>query len=257
GPGFFQVQKVKFADGPGKFNLEPFVTDYLASPAPANNWLVDNGDVANGAAISHTTPSAPVAYTYLVNDIDHCSPVLKDPTTDQTRVYGAVYTLTPGTDPTNGALKTYTPMHYSVEARVPKVTQIWPKSALSIQDLSLASPSARTKRAEITTQVNEPGHFLAEVEDLGASLGAYYFRSEFPLEFSDSNGTPGNPALWTSLWLGIADPVDTRERRLDTAAPRELRVGGTDFWKWLNETPMRDQRDWTGFGHIYVLQQIL
>ena len=257
GPGLFQIQKLKFADGPGKFNLEPFVLDYLPSVSPANSWLFDRRDTPQGSTCTHTTPATPAPYTFTYNTIDQCTAAITIPTDDQSRTFGSTYTLTPGTDPTNGSLKTYTPMLYSVEARVPNEVVIWPKTANSVQDKSIAAPSARVKRAEIHVELDTPGRFRADLEDLQESLAAYYFRSEFPLAFSDTNGNPGTPALWTTLWLGIADPVETRELRLDSNAPREMGAVGVDFWKWLNETPMRDTRDWTGFGHIYTIQAIL
>jgi hypothetical protein len=259
GPGFFQVQKVKFADGPGKFQLPQFHVDFAPAATPANNWLVDEIDTPEGSTLTHTTPASPVPYTAVANPIDNCEPVASDPASrDQALSFGSTYTLSPGTDPTSGGtLKTYTPMFYGTEARIANVQQAWPVTSLSITDKSIASPSARIKHAEITAEIGRPGQFSAEVEDLGASLASYYFRSDFPLQFADQNGQPGVPANWTVLWSGVANPVETREMRLDTAAPREMRVSGTDFWKWLDEAPMRDNRDWTGVGHITVVQSVL
>lgn len=262
GPSFFQIQKVKFADGPGQFNLPPFLLDYAPAAAPNSRWLVDEYDTPQGSTLSHTTPATPPGYSFQPPGPDGCSQQLSDPATDQSRTYGSTYTLSPGTDPTNGALKTYSPMLYGVEARVGQATTSWPVTALSFTDVSLARPSARIKRAEIIADVSMPGRFNAEVEDLGTaaappSLASYYSRSDFPMTFSDQNGQPLTPANWTTLWAGIADPMEARELRLDQAAPREVRLVGSDFWKWLNEAPMRDNRDWTGFGHITVIQNVL
>ncbi len=257
GPGLFQIQRLKFATGPCLFNLEPFVIDYAPTVSPANNWLVDDRDTPQGSTCTHTTPTASVIYTFHYNMLDKCDPAMPIPVDDQTRTYQSVYTLTPGSDPDDGSRKTYTPMLYGVEARVPGASLNWPAAALSILDRTTARPSAAIRKAEYSASIGSPGRFSADVTDVGASLAAYYSRSDFPLAFSDTNGDVPHPANWTTLWLGVADPVETRETRLDATAPREMRVVGVDFWKWLNETPMRDNRDWTGFGHIYVIQSIL
>jgi hypothetical protein len=258
GPGLFQIQKVKFPAGSPQFNLEPFVLDYTPDFSPTAAWLIDDRDTPMGSTLTHTTPATPPPYTFVTNNIDYTPPAMTIPGGDDpTRAYGSVYTLTPGTDPTNPSLKTYTPFLYGVEAKVPNESFTWPKAAVHFNDRSAAAPSARIKHAEIHAEIGEPGHFTAEVEDLGTSLSAYYFRSEFPMQFSDANGNEGNPAAWTTLWEGVAEPVQTRERRLDSTAGRDIRFVGTDFWKWLNETIMRDTRDWTGFGHITVMQQIM
>lgn len=259
GPGWFQIQKLAFPAEVGVFNLPPFTTDYAPAGTPANNWLRDQKDTPEGSSITHTTPTPSVVYTFNVNTIDAECPAVTTTTdaSNQSRTFQSQYSFTAGTDPTNGSLHTYTPMLYGIDALIQNTTVTWPISSTSINDVSQAAPSARIKKASFSVDVTHPGRFEAEVEDLSESLAALYNRFYMPVQFADDHGDPAHPLTWTTLWLGIADPIEIRELREDMAAPREIRTSGTDFFKWLNDSPMRDTRDWTGVGHITTIQQVL
>jgi hypothetical protein len=259
GPGAFQIQKLAFVPGTSTFNLEPFTTDYAPTPAPAAAWLYDEKDTPNGSSVAHTVPTVFVSYDFHVNSIDNdCAFTTQiGDGSDLSRTYYATYSVQPGHDPDDGTLFDFTPFLYGVEVRIPNETTNWPIARLSIEDQSLAAPSARIRSARLAAEVNEPGHFSASVMDLGASLLPYYHRQYFPLSFSDTNGHLADPSMWTTRWLGVADAPQTNERRLDAAAPREMEVRGSDFWKWLNDQIMRDNRDWTGVGHITVMQNVM
>jgi hypothetical protein len=258
GPGWFQVQKLAFPVSAATFNLPPFRTDYAPAGAPANNWLRDAKDTPQGSTISHSTPTAAVVYSFKTNTIDDECPsaTTTSDASDQSRTFQSQYTFTSGTDPTNGALHTYTPMLYGIDVQIGGTTRTWPVTATSIKDVSLAAPSARIKSATFSVDVKSPGRFEAQVEDLSKSISALYGRFYYPLQFADDNNDL-NPANWTTLWVGIADPQEVRELRLDLPAPREIRTAGTDFWKWLTDSPMRDTRDFSGVGHITTIQQVV
>ncbi len=258
GPGYFQVQKVCFPSETAEFDLPPFQTDYAPATSPVPGWLVDSFDTPEGSTLTHTTPTATVTYSFQINTIDNQCPVVTTTpdASDQSRLFHSQYFFTAGTDPTNGALKTYTPMLYRIDVQIDNHTINWPIAATSIADFSQASPSAAIKSADFTVGIGHPGHFEALVEDQGLSLALLYPRSYFPLRFANDNGFI-SPAAWTTLWLGIADPMEVRERQLQTSQPREIRTAGGDYMKWLNDSPMRDNRDWTGVGHITVIQNVL
>lgn len=259
GPGWFQVQKLAFPSATGEFDLPPFTTDYLPSSTPDPTWLVDDKDTPQGSSITHTTPTSAMPYTFRTNTIDNECPIITTTTdgSNQLRTYQSQYFFSAGTDPTNPSLKTYTPMLYRVNVEIAGVTAPWPVTSTSIQDVSQAAPSARIKRATFSVDIAHPGRFEAEVEDLTVSLAALYRRTYYPLQFANDNGFPLDPLLWTTLWLGIADPQEVRELRLDVAAPREIRTAATDFSKWLAEQPARLTKNFRGTGHVTVMQTIM
>jgi len=259
GPGWFQVQKVAFPSDTGEFDLPPFTTDYLPSLSPDPTWLVDNKDTPQGSSITHTTPTAATVYTFRTNTVDNECPTLTTTTdgSNQARTYQSQYFFTAGTDPAHPSLKTYTPMLYSINVEIGAVTRPWPVTATSISDVSQAAPSARIRRASFSVDIRAPGRFEVEVEDLSKSLAALYNRFYMPVQFADDLGSPSTPLLWKNLWVGIADPQEVRELRLDVPAPREIRTAGTDFTKWLADQPTRLTKNFRGTGHITVMQTIL
>lgn len=257
GPGAFQVQKVKFPDAVATFNLPTFTTNYSPAGGPLPGWLVPDEDAYHGASVAFGTPTQTAVYTVPSNNVNaDCLPVTStNDASDQSRTYYAQGTMTAGTEPSG--LKVYTPMLYNIDVRIQATGGTWPVTSTTITDVSIASPSARIKSASIMLERSQPGRFDALVDDLGVSLAAFYGRSYYPIQFADQNGAPGTPAAWTSLFIGVVDPSEIRETRLDTAAPREFRVAATDLTKWLHDSVMRDNRDWSGFGFISVIQSVL
>ncbi len=260
GLGWFQISKVKFFDGPATIRISPFTIDYTPAAAltiGANVVLKD--DTPPNSTCIATNLSTPPIYAFGTNPINgDCLPLTT--TTDGsnlTRQYGMNITLSPGWDSADATKKIYTPQLYGYDITIPKTTVTWPNTSLTIQSVtpatSLSVPYAVVQKAMINVQINRPGSFTAEVMDRGQSLAALYNRADYPIIFEDRNTILGvdHPIR---LWTGIVEPSANHPARLDTVAPDTFAVQVSDFFKWLGDTAMRDTTDFTGQGHIHVMQ---
>jgi hypothetical protein len=58
----------------------------------------------------------------------------------------------------------------------------------------------------------------------------------------------------TVLFTGLGEPTEVTALKEFTTVPRKLTFSALDRWKQLAQTFLRDQRDWTGYGHIDVVK---
>jgi len=81
-----------------------------------------------------------------------------------------------------------------------------------------------------------------------AELVAYRFRSEMPVQLIQDGVT---------LFSGYTDRTEVQPLRGDAQAPVEMRFRCHDRWWLLENTILREQRDWQTVGHISVVDSIM
>lgn len=239
--GRFQVQKVKWTEE-GATRLPTFTLDYSpASPLTSANFFLDS-DEYRDTDITISGVATPPGYDNIANRQDEC-PVVTTDSSAQTREYGATFTFTASAD------QRYTPFLYGLNVRVDAQVDTWAVSATQIGDT--AATDARIKSARITSSLT-PGDSRLEVQAVDESpfgLDDYYFRSAYPVLLEDTSGP-------TDLFLGISDPNEVTPLHFSNTRPREVSIKAMDLWRVLKDSLLRDQRDWTGYGHIDVVDFI-
>lgn len=238
-PGRFQVQLLQFANGPGTFHLPHLKLDY--APASPPLAAVD-GDAFNGTSISGTVADPP-GYNEPVNRPygDCPSVVLND--TEQGRIYGVTLHLT------GEATHRFTPFLYGVRFAAAATSVLPSTTEVTVLDRFSGNVS-RLVDAELTMG-DKPGDGRLHVRVIDTDpypLSPFYSRANVPLQLLSGA---------TVLFTGISDKIETHEARPDTAMHHEMVIPAVDLWKRLTETFLRDQRDWSGFGHINVVLSIM
>lgn len=242
--GRFQVQKVKWWETAAVARIPTFTIDYSPGSALTAANLVDDADTYRGTSISHGTPSTPPGYDNFVNTLDTCPAVTTDGSA-QTRQYGVSYTFNASAD------KRFTPFLYGVDVRVPRAVGTWAKSAIVVGDDHTVT--ARIRDAEINASLKAGDTNLAigllDAPPLTLAAAGMYYRSDYPLALFDTAGP-------TTQFVGIAETTEVEPLKQALTIHRDLRISATSLWKWLSDTPLRDQRDWTNVGHITAVDFI-
>lgn len=253
GAGWFQIQKLAF-QSTATLRAKPFVIDYAPATALAAGNFHFDSDTPHGATITASAITTPPAYNYTVNTLEGDCQVLSTlpEASQQNRTYGFSLTMTAGTD---AGLNTFSPQLYLLEIRVPRVTGTWPLTAVTVGAVSAAN-TARIQKATLAASLGS-GDYLegegnarlsVEMMDFAATLAAKYERSFYPIQLKDGA---------TVLFTGYSEPNEVDPLRLDAAAPRVLHFNAVDPWKLMANALMRDQRDWTGFGHITAVYSVV
>jgi len=241
----FQVQKVKWYDQPATLHLPQVVLDYAPAAALTGANVVADGDAFHGSTLTHTTPTTPPGYDNYVNTLNTC-PAPTTTTGDNTRTYGIDFTFT-----ASPITQRYTPFLYGVEIRVPEVAGTWPVASTSIGDD--ATTDARINHARISAELFHPDQArlnAAVTDESPFTLNTLQYRSHYPIQLLDTT-LPG-PVV-TTLFTGITEPTIVEPHHYASNRPRSLEIDGRSLWKLLEEHILRDQRDWTGTGHISVV----
>ncbi len=244
-PGLFQVQRVRYADGPVTMDWPPFRSDYTPALSPT---VTPSEDTDHGTTIT-TAASTPPSYSFTSNDLKNCPPPVVV-TGDQTATHGLSLTF-------NGeSTHRWTPFLYGVEYRIAKDYRDWStlKTALTIG--STTSPNSLPTNSYVqsceVTMGDKPGDGRLEavlLDHPALDLTTYYERSDLPIRL-----TLDGVAAFTG-W--------TREIQVlpfaEGTEPRELRVKAVDRWRQLSDRRkgIRDNRDWSGTGHIDVVLAML
>lgn len=237
--GRFQVQKVKYPSGTIKMQSPTAVIDYTPSTAPT---VTITKDTDHGTTIT-SAQSQPPSYTLPTNDANDCPPATTTgAATDRRREYGIELSFTASSD------RRWTPFFYgfTIEARRAFDTALTTPFVFGDHGPGLAFVGA-----EFSLGLS-PGECHATCEAIDEppayALTPYYFRSNMVVQVYD---TASNTVWFT----GITKPPETTlVRNINTDTPIRVTYPAQDRWKQLADTYMRDQRDWTTFGHIDVVK---
>lgn len=245
--GCFQVQKVKFFGGGAaqELRLPHFVIDYSPVDALAAANIRIAGDAFRGTALTAGDPTTPPGYDDFVNRLNECAPPVSDGT-DLSRTYGTTINFQ------SDAGQRFTPFLYGIGVVVERVADTWPVAATLVTDTGLEP--ARITSASLTTSL-EPGDSQLDCNLFDFTpypLAEFYFRANAPLRLTDTGPDPDQ-----TLWIGYTEPNILEPLHAVALRPKGLRIEAGSLWKRLAESYLRDQRDWTGEGHIDVVDFIV
>ncbi len=234
--GRFQVQIVKYEPGPAVLNLPPAITEYTPLTTPV---LIPSSDVFYDEELLAAIVTPP-GYTFPQSPISNDTPPPTQDGTGQSRTYGMTLTFASTIN------QTFSPQYYGMEVVALPVFMDNPATPHTILDVA---GDSLIMSAEVSLG-SEPGDgtLMAHVQDIGPSypLTPYYLRSEMPVQLQ-LNGT--------SIFTGYSDRNEVRPLR-ETGAPVDFTIRARDRWLLLETSILRDQRDWTGVGHITVVDFI-
>lgn len=230
-PGRFQIQKLKYPSGPITVRVPTITLDYTPTFAPTETLTKDSD---HGSMLTSTL-SQPASYTLPTNDASTC-PAETTTATDQRRNYGIELVFNPSSD------NRWTPFCYGVQTLATRrfISTLATPVILNNTVLVSARLSAGTEpgQGRLTAVVNDPSPY---------PLIPFYYRCSFPISLKDGS---------TFLFIGLTAPTEVTPIHGSAAAPWRLTFSALDRWKALADTKLRDQRDWTGTGHIDVVRFI-
>src|SRR5262249_17259349 len=122
-----------------------------------------------------------------------------------------------------------------------------PTTPFSVGDVSAAT--YRIDHAALSAGLQPgQGRLQAQLTDeFPYTLGSYYYRLAMPVALKTGS---------TPVFVGWTDPHEVEPLKLNNA-PRRVQLSACDRWKQMTRTYLRDQRDWTDFGHIDVVLFIM
>lgn len=231
--GRFQIQKVKYPSGTITVKTPTTVIDYTPSVAPTITLTKDSD---HGSTLT-STRSQPPSYTLPVNDADDCPPA-QTTANDQRREYGVTLAFTASSD------KRWTPFFYGYQITADRAFISSLATPTTVAD---SGTGKRLVSATLTAGLGPgEGRMTAEVIDPDPyDLSTYYYRSSYPIQVKDGA---------TTVFTGVTEPTELTPIKGHATAPRRLTIPALDRWKHLSDTYLRDQRDWTTFGHIDVVK---
>lgn len=234
--GRFQIQKLKYRTG-GTIQAPIVTLDYTPGSSPT---LAVLGDADHAGSFVTAARSGPPSYTLPENVMNDCPAPTTDPATDQRRKFGVTVTLQASDD------RRWTPFFYGYKIDAPRTFTTPPTTPVTVDD---TNPGSVLVSAKLTAGLKPgEGRFSAEVIDADPyPLGGLYYRSAPMLQLKEG-GTP--------LFTGVGEPFELTPIHGVAGQPRRFTVTAQDRWKQLRQTFLRDQRDWTGFGHIDVVKFI-
>jgi hypothetical protein len=233
-PGRFQCQRPYFAEGQAQIDLPPITIDYTPADPPTVTLAADRDHDTNVTG----TVSDPPGYTFPVNDLARC-PAPFTATTAQSSDFGVRLTLV------GESTHRWTPFFYGIQFSAPTVFKNNPASPVSVTDTGAAT----TVAGGFLSWGDKPGDGRLECNIIDKSPYAFstlYYRTGVPVRLAEG---------LTSLFVGWTDPMDVQPLH-EVSRPRLVHLMAVDRWKQLAETYLRDNRDWTGVGHISVVLSI-
>lgn len=234
--GRFQLQQVVYPTSTATLNLQKFKTEY--TPAGTPNLDLKSDAFYDEQLIS--TLEYPVTYTFPTNPTANDCPMPTAEGTGQSREYGVTLQFKASSD----AL--HSPQFYGLDIRVDPVFMDNPATAQVIGD-SAGAPAVLSAEVSLGTKPGD-GHMRATVLDPGPSytLKPYYYRAEMPVDLKSGS---------TTIFSGYTDRLESRPLRL-SGAPVEMSFRAMDRWLLLETSYLRDQKDWSGDGHISAVDSI-
>jgi hypothetical protein len=233
--GRFQIQKVKYPSGTIKIQSPTVTLDYTPSVSPTITLTKDSD---HGATLT-AAQSQPPSYTLPVNDADDC-PAETTTASDQRRTYGVELSFAASSD------RRWTPFFYGYQITTPRHYITNPTTPTTVTDTH-ADKELVSAQFSVGLGPGE-GRLTAELLDSNTfPLAPYYNRSAFPVQLTDGGSS--------NYFVGVTEPIEMTPL-IETGAPRRLTISAADRWKHFADTYLRDQRDWTGAGHIDVVKFI-
>jgi len=235
-PGRIQAQVLNYAAGPAVVNLPPVTIEYTPMDTPA---LLTQQDLPPGASVTATL-DFPRTVTFPTDPRSNDVPAPATLGSALSRTYGV--TLTLAADP--GHL--YSPQVYGLDVIAQPVFMDNPATPVTVPDTGAVS---RVMSAEISMgSLPGDGHARATVLDVPPlfTLNPYYYRSEMPVQLTLPAG---------AIFTGYTDRIEAEPLRKDHA-PWQLQIRAGDRWLLLETSFLRDQRDYTGVGHITTVDII-
>ena len=235
-PGRFQIQKVLYAAGPATIQTPPYQIEYTPTFTPVITIYKDSD---YGSTIT-ATQTAPPGYTIPTNLAHSTGPKVTN-STDQSRTYGVKVILTASGD------QRHTPFFYGFLADASRVFGNSPATEVDVGD---ANPATGIVNAKLSAGL-KPGEGRMTVDVIESSsyeLAPKYYHSGMPLRLVDNiDGT---------IFVGISEPNEVVPLRGTTNMRRRVVMSANDRTKQLAYTWLRDQRDYSGVGHIDVVKFI-
>lgn len=235
-PGRFQLQRVRYANGPSTLQL-PFVKiDYTPVNPPTVTAFKDE---EHGTSINGTV-SDPPNYSLRFNDLNACPPATTG-AGDQSRTYGVTLTF-------NGeATHRWTPFFYGLTFDAPSTLADVTTTPTTVGDLG----GTVSLQNALVAWGDRPGDGRAEVNLLDFPptypLASYYYRTELPLKLVQDG---------TTAFFGRTDRIITHPFG-ETNRVRSVQMIAVDRWKQLSRQPLRDQANKYGQGHISVVLDVV
>lgn len=231
----FQIQRVKFADGPVTVRGPLHVIPY--EPAiPPNLYIGFDRD--NETNLTGTVESPPAAIPGRAED--DCL-TGADPPSYQAKKYRALFTLTGSSD------DRWTPFLYGyVLDSPPTLTDSIPGE---VEVADTGSPGAVLVSAQFSTGL-KPGEGRGQIEIIDRTpfdLEAHYYRSSIPVQLTDDT---------TVLFTGWTEPIELTPLHESTGHPRRLTLPLLDGWKLLSRSFIKNKHDFTGVGHITAVLRL-
>lgn len=242
--GAFQLQKVKWAEE-ATVRLPTFTLDYTPASALTAANIVPDADAYRGTSLTWGDPTNPPGYDNIENSLDTCPPPTTD-STSQTKTYGVAFDFEADSN------QRFTPFLYALSIRVPRDVDTWGVSPTTITDAHPAAGLIRS--ATIRASITEPSDTSMTVEAIDRppyAFPALWYRSAYPIRLWDDD------TVDTNYFIGLTDPTVVEPLRHDTNIHRDVRIAASSFWKRLTTTQIRDIQDYTGEGHIDVVDYIV
>lgn len=244
--GRFQIQRVAYPGGASTVDYPPVVLDFVPAANPIMTGLVDSD---HGTSINFTQ-SSPPNYPLPVNNSNDCPKIPAGIATIQARQYGftAQLAASPIVANTDAA---WTPFLYNL--KVTRDPMLVPSTAApkTVGDVTASPPAGATVlSAEFSVGI-KPGEgkatiHVADFRPYG--LEPFYYRCGNPIQIT-AGGVPA--------FTGYTLPLGIEPLRKQDTHPRRIVISAADRWWQLTQTWLRDNRDWSGVGHIDVVQTVM
>ncbi len=233
-PGHLQVQKLAYPTNVVKVQSPTTTLDYTPGVAPTVTITKDSDHSSTLTAAR----SQPPDYTLPTNDASSCPPASSG-ASDQTRTYGVELSF----HSTDGR---HTPFFYGFSVEADRTFGARATTPFTVNSSSSASYYLEEAHIDLGIKPGE-GRMTARLIDRSPyTLGSYYYRSAMPVALLDGSDV---------VFSGWLDPNEVEPLK-ESTVPRRLTFSGLDRWKQLTRTILRDQRDWSEFGHIEVVKFI-
>lgn len=235
-PGRFQLQKVRYATGPGTIEIPPIVLDYTPAVAPTVNGFTDED---HSTDITGTVSNPPI-YSLRFNDLYACPPAAMMTGMDETQSFGVQLTFT------GESTHRWTPFFYGLTFDAPTVLQNTTTTPMSVVDTG--TPATNLLSAMVSLG-EKPGDGRMEAMVLDESpyaFAPYYYRSAMPVQLLFGA---------TKAFTGLSDMHEVSPMH-EVLRPRHVKIPASDRWKQLSGFTLRDQASKSGIGHITTVLNI-
>ena len=236
-PGRFQIQKVRYAAGQAQMLLPPVTTDYSPVTTPTVTTVHDSD---HGTAVNRTV-SDPVDYAFPINDLSRCPAPTNLPATAQTRTYGVRLTLV------GESTHRWTPFFYGLSFLAPTSFKDSFTTPVSVVDTGVGAAQVEEAFLVWGERPGDGGLEARLIDESPYPLDDFYHRVSVPVNLKRD---------LTSVFTGWTDRIDVEPLHSGAPRPRKILLTAVDRWKQLADHRLRDQRDWTGTGHITVVLSV-